>query len=172
MWNDFEHYRAAALDARRARQHASDLHARCEAPAEATENFDLITYEKGAVGGAHDRALPRRRRVPRRRAHVHAPPSRAERSRRRPLARARGSLGTRGVARGSSMDREAWIPCSCRCAAMVEPSCAFARNASSPTRSVGAARRRTSWPLPLVVKRPGTDGDEVDRFWSMAPREP
>src|SRR5262249_41161165 len=29
---------------------------------------------------------------------------------------------------------------------------------------VGTARRRTSWPLPLVVKPPGADRDEVGRF--------
>src|SRR5690554_6033969 len=47
MWQDFQHHRAAALhlDALR---HTHPIHTEVRTPAEATENFDLITYEKGA----------------------------------------------------------------------------------------------------------------------------
>jgi puromycin-sensitive aminopeptidase len=47
MWQDFQHHRAAALrlDALR---HTHPIHTEVQTPAEATENFDLITYEKGA----------------------------------------------------------------------------------------------------------------------------
>src|SRR5262249_60203856 len=47
MWQDFQHHRAAALrlDALR---HTHPIHAEVRTPSEATENFDLITYEKGA----------------------------------------------------------------------------------------------------------------------------
>jgi puromycin-sensitive aminopeptidase len=47
MWQDFQHHRAAALrlDALR---HTHPIHCEVRTPNEATENFDLITYEKGA----------------------------------------------------------------------------------------------------------------------------
>ncbi len=47
MWHDFQHYRSAALrlDALR---HTHPIHTPVRTPAEATANFDLITYEKGA----------------------------------------------------------------------------------------------------------------------------
>jgi puromycin-sensitive aminopeptidase len=47
MWQDFQHHRAAALrlDALR---HTHPIHAEVHTPDQATENFDLITYEKGA----------------------------------------------------------------------------------------------------------------------------
>lgn len=47
MWLDFHHHRAAALrlDALR---HTHPIHCEVRTPNDATENFDLITYEKGA----------------------------------------------------------------------------------------------------------------------------
>ena len=47
MWQDFQHHRAAALrlDALR---HTHPIHCEVRTPNDATENFDLITYEKGA----------------------------------------------------------------------------------------------------------------------------
>jgi puromycin-sensitive aminopeptidase len=47
MWHDFQHHRSAALgmDALR---HTHPIYTEVRSPAEATENFDLITYEKGA----------------------------------------------------------------------------------------------------------------------------
>ncbi len=47
MWQDFQHHRAAALrlDALR---HTHPIHCEVLTPNDATENFDLITYEKGA----------------------------------------------------------------------------------------------------------------------------
>ncbi len=45
--SDFQHDRAAAL-ALDALASTHPIYAKCAAPAEATENFDLITYEKGA----------------------------------------------------------------------------------------------------------------------------
>jgi puromycin-sensitive aminopeptidase len=47
MWSDFQHHRSAALrlDALR---HTHPIHTEVRTPSQATENFDLITYEKGA----------------------------------------------------------------------------------------------------------------------------
>jgi len=47
MWQDFQHHRAAALRLD-ALKHTHPIHTEVRTPAEATENFDLITYEKGA----------------------------------------------------------------------------------------------------------------------------
>ncbi len=47
MWNDFQHYRAAALRMDALSQ-THPIYTRVRSPEEATENFDLITYEKGA----------------------------------------------------------------------------------------------------------------------------
>jgi puromycin-sensitive aminopeptidase len=47
MWHDFQHGRAAALDLD-ALRHTHPIYCRVRTPAEADENFDLITYEKGA----------------------------------------------------------------------------------------------------------------------------
>jgi puromycin-sensitive aminopeptidase len=48
MWNDFQHHRQAALGLD-ALEHTHPIYAPVRSPAEATENFDLITYEKGAA---------------------------------------------------------------------------------------------------------------------------
>jgi len=47
MWHDFQHHRSAALgmDALR---HSHPIYTEVRSPDEATQNFDLITYEKGA----------------------------------------------------------------------------------------------------------------------------
>ncbi|MEN8182494.1 MAG: M1 family metallopeptidase [Myxococcota bacterium] len=47
MWNDFQHYRSAALELD-ALDNTHPIYVEVASPAEATENFDLITYEKGA----------------------------------------------------------------------------------------------------------------------------
>ncbi|MCP5065155.1 MAG: M1 family peptidase [bacterium] len=47
MWNDFQHYRSAALGMD-ALQGTHPIYTTVRDPQEATENFDLITYEKGA----------------------------------------------------------------------------------------------------------------------------
>jgi puromycin-sensitive aminopeptidase len=47
MWNDFQHFRAAALELD-ALENTHPIYAEVRSPADATENFDLITYEKGA----------------------------------------------------------------------------------------------------------------------------
>ena len=47
MWHDFQHGRAAALELDSLR-HTHPIYARVRTAAEANENFDLITYEKGA----------------------------------------------------------------------------------------------------------------------------
>ncbi len=47
MWNDFQHYRAAALDLD-ALATTHPIYVPVHSPEEATANFDLITYEKGA----------------------------------------------------------------------------------------------------------------------------
>ncbi len=48
MWNDFGHSRDSALDLD-ALEHTHPIYTKVRTPAEATENFDLITYEKGAA---------------------------------------------------------------------------------------------------------------------------
>jgi puromycin-sensitive aminopeptidase len=47
MWNDFQHHRSAALGLD-ALEHTHPIYTKVRTPADATENFDLITYEKGA----------------------------------------------------------------------------------------------------------------------------
>ncbi len=47
MWNDFQHYRSAALGMD-ALAETHPIYTKVRTPEEATENFDLITYEKGA----------------------------------------------------------------------------------------------------------------------------
>ncbi len=47
MWHDFQHYRSAALGMD-ALAHTHPIYVEVKTPSEATENFDLITYEKGA----------------------------------------------------------------------------------------------------------------------------
>ena len=47
MWNDFQHFRGAALELD-ALENTHPIYAEVRSPADATENFDLITYEKGA----------------------------------------------------------------------------------------------------------------------------
>lgn len=47
MWLDFQHYRGAALNLD-ALDNTHPIYVEVKTPAEATENFDLITYEKGA----------------------------------------------------------------------------------------------------------------------------
>jgi puromycin-sensitive aminopeptidase len=47
MWHDFQHGRAAALELD-ALRNTHPIYCRVRTPAEASENFDLITYEKGA----------------------------------------------------------------------------------------------------------------------------
>jgi puromycin-sensitive aminopeptidase len=48
MWLDFRHGSAAALELD-ALQHTHPIYCRVRTPADANENFDLITYEKGAA---------------------------------------------------------------------------------------------------------------------------
>ena len=47
MWNDFQHHRAAALGLD-ALAETHPIYVEVRTPSEATQNFDLITYEKGA----------------------------------------------------------------------------------------------------------------------------
>ena len=47
MWHDFQHGRAAALELD-ALRHTHPIYCEVRTAAEANENFDLITYEKGA----------------------------------------------------------------------------------------------------------------------------
>ncbi len=47
MWHDFQHGRAAALELD-ALAHTHPIYCKVDSPADANQNFDLITYEKGA----------------------------------------------------------------------------------------------------------------------------
>ena len=105
MWHDFQHHRAAALRARRARPHPPDLQRGAHAERRHRE-LRPHHLREGRVGRAHDRALPRREDLPRGRARLHPRAPGVERRRRRSVARARarrrGATSSRSCGRGSS----------------------------------------------------------------------
>src|SRR5207249_1371283 len=83
---------------RRARQHAPDLRRGAQRRrGDAELRRDHV--REGCRRRAHDRALPRSREVPRRRAPLHAAPSRGQRRRRRLVASPGSRVGPRGRAR-------------------------------------------------------------------------
>jgi puromycin-sensitive aminopeptidase len=165
MWHGFEHDRAGAL-ALDALANTHPIYAVVRSVAEATENFDAITYEKGAavvrmiehyVGAEAFRDGVRRYMQRHREGNTVAAD----------LWRALEEASGREVARVA----QAWIA-----------------QAGFPLVSLGAARggppgtlrvrqerffadpevppprRRTRWPLPLVVRWPQGEGTAVERF--------
>ncbi len=162
MWQGYEHDRAGAL-ALDALANTHPIYAPVRSVAEATENFDAITYEKGAavvrmlehyLGADAFRAGVR----------IYMQRHREQNAVAADLWRALEEASGREVARVA----QAWIE------KPGFPLVSLRREGRSKLRvhqqrffsdpRVAAARRRASWPLPLVVKRPGADGDEVDRF--------
>ena len=153
MWHDFEHHRAAALGLDALAQHAPDLRARCGRRSEATENFDSHHLREGRVGGAHDRALPRRRGLPRRRARsTSARTARATRS--RPICgarwpRRRAATSSRSCAPGSSSRASRSLRAAPHRARRAQ--LAALRAGALPGRTARAARADGArWPVPWV----------------------
>ena len=111
MWHDFEHDRAAALGLD-ALANTHPIYAAVRSVAAGDRELRRHHLREGRGGGAHDRALPRRRRLPRRRAALHPAPPRGQRGRGRSVARARGGVGrrrSRGSRRpGSSSPASRW----------------------------------------------------------------
>ncbi len=162
MWQGYEHARAGAL-ALDALANTHPIYARVRSVAEATENFDAITYEKGAavvrmiehyLGAEAFRAGVR----------IYMQRHREQNAVAGDLWRALEEASGREVGRVT----QAWIEksgfplVSIRRAGRGELRVRQERFFSDP--KVPAARRRTAWPLPLVVKRPANSGSAVDRF--------
>ena len=147
---------------------------RCAAWREATENFDLITYEKGAavvrmiehyLGADAFRDGVRA---------LHGAASRGQRGRRRPLAGARRGVGQRGGARGAGVDRAARLPARLDGARRRHGS-ASVRSASSPIRRCRPRSAASAGPCRWSCG-PATDGDgracwptSRRRTWLCAP---
>ncbi len=160
MWQGFEHDRAGAL-ALDGLANTHPIYAEVRSVAEATENFDAITYEKGAAVvrmiehylGA-DVFRDGVRRYMRRHREGNAVAA--------DLWHALEEASGRPVARVA----QAWIaqagfPLVTLKAEAKSLRVRQERFFSDPR--VPAAKRRVRWPLPLVVKRPATDGAVVDR---------
>ncbi|MBI2964411.1 MAG: M1 family metallopeptidase, partial [Deltaproteobacteria bacterium] len=162
MWQGYEHDRAGAL-ALDALANTHPVYARVRSVAEATENFDAITYEKGAavvrmiehyLGAEVFRAGVR----------IYMQRHREQNAVARDLWRALEEASGREVERVA----QAWIEkpgfplVSIRRVARAGLRVRQERFFSDP--AVSAARRRSAWPLPLVVKRGGDAGSAVDRF--------
>jgi puromycin-sensitive aminopeptidase len=162
MWQGYEHDRAGAL-ALDALANTHPIYAPVRSVAEATENFDAITYEKGAavvrmlehyLGADAFRAGVR----------IYMKRHREQNAVAADLWRALEEASGREVSRVA----RAWIEkpgfplVSLRREGRAKLRVHQQRFFSDPR--VPAARRRAAWPLPLVVKRPGAGGDEVDRF--------
>src|SRR5262249_41690474 len=123
---------------------------------------------------------PRRRRLPRRGAALHAAPPRGQYGRGRPLARARGGVGETGDPRRAGVDRPAGLP------ARLDRPCAWARRGDArhppgallcrPPHPVGApriprGRRGARWPVPVALRRGALDGPSVPRLLADKPAQ-
>jgi puromycin-sensitive aminopeptidase len=162
MWSGYEHDRAGAL-ALDALANTHPIYARVRSVAEATENFDAITYEKGAavvrmiehyLGADAFRDGVRLYMLRHREQNAVA----------HDLWRALEEASGREVARVA----QAWIEkpgfplVSIRRSGKARLRVRQERFFSDPT--VPSLRRRATWPLPLVVKRPSDGSSSVDRF--------
>ncbi len=161
MWQGYEHDRAGAL-ALDALTHTHPIYATVKSVAQATENFDAITYEKGAavvrmiehyLGADAFREGVR----------IYMRRHREQNAVARDLWRALEEASGREVERVA----QAWIEkpgfplVSLRRKGRNELEVRQERFFSSP--KVPAPRRRSVWPLPLVVRRAAGEG-AVDRF--------
>src|SRR5262245_33241870 len=165
MWHGFEHDRAGAL-ALDALANTHPIYAVVRSVAEATENFDAITYEKGAAVvrmiehylGAEDfrggvRVYMRRHR------EANAVAGDLWRA----LEEASGKEVTRVA--------QAWIETAGFPLVAIAPAPGRDGRALRVRQErffadprVPAARRRGRWPVPLVVRFGGDGGSEVARF--------
>jgi puromycin-sensitive aminopeptidase len=162
MWQGFEHDRASALSLD-ALTNTHPIYAEVKSVAEATENFDVITYEKGAAVVRmleHWLGPERFRDGVRRYMRRHREGNTVAADLWRALGEASGTEVTRVA--------QAWI------AQPGFPLVGFARDGGGRLQvrqqrffadpRIPAARRRARWPVPLVVKSGGTEGRHVDRF--------
>jgi len=173
MWNSFEHYRAAALSLD-ALVHTHPIYAKVRNVSEATENFDAITYEKGAaVVRMIERYLgsvPFREGV---RLYI--------RRHRDANATARDLWSALGEASGKQVDHivRSWIEspgfplltvCSKQDAGGVHFTLSQSRFLANPRRRAPAHQH---WPIPWVVKyqTTGAAAPEVVRYLMDAPRD-
>jgi puromycin-sensitive aminopeptidase len=162
MWQGYEHDRAGAL-ALDALANTHPIYARVRSVAEATENFDAITYEKGA---AVVRMIEHYLGTDAFRDGV-----RLYMQRHREQNAVAGDLW-RALEKASGREVErvaqAWIEkpgfplVSLRRDGTPKLRVRQERFFSDPR--IAPDRRRAAWPVPLVVKRPSRDGGAVDRF--------
>jgi len=165
MWQGFEHDRAGAL-AMDALASTHPIYAVVHSVAEATENFDAITYEKGAA-------------VVRMIEHYLGPDAFRDGVRRYMRRHREGNTVAADLwraleeASGKPVAHvaQAWIAQPGFPLVSVAPARAGAGAALAVHQErfyadpgVPAARRRAKWPLPLVVKWGGTDGAATERF--------
>jgi puromycin-sensitive aminopeptidase len=162
MWQGYEHDRAGAL-ALDALANTHPIYAQVRSVAEATENFDAITYEKGAavvrmiehyLGADAFRDGVR----------IYMRRHREQSAVARDLWRALEEASGREVERVA----QAWIE------KPGFPLVTLRRDGGRKLRvrqerffsdpRIAATRRRSTWPLPLVVKRPTGTGSSLDRF--------
>jgi puromycin-sensitive aminopeptidase len=165
MWQGFEHDRARAL-ALDALVSTHPIYAVVRSVAQATENFDAITYEKGAAVVRmieHYLGAETFRDGVRRYMRRHREGNAVAADLWRALEEASGKEVTRVA--------QAWIAQPGFPLVTMEP----ARGAPEGVLRVRqerffadpripATRRRARWPVPLVVKARATDGPRVERF--------
>jgi puromycin-sensitive aminopeptidase len=164
MWQGYEHDRAGAL-ALDALANTHPIYADVHSVAEATANFDAITYEKGAavvrmlehyLGAETFRAGVR----------LYMQRHREGNTRAADLWRALEEASGRQVARVA----EAWITRPGFPLVTVGPAPGGAgalrvrQERFFADARVARARRRARWPIPLVIRWPGPDGTSVGRF--------
>ena len=156
MWQDFQHHRAAALRLDALRQHPPDLLRGAHAERRDRE-LRPDHLREGRLGGAHDRALPRRRR-PSGRACAPTSAGTASRTRSPPICGARSPKPS-----GEPVEPivRAWIEqeglpgavAAARARAGPHACSRCGRSASRQTPRAKRARRRASrlrWPIPWV----------------------
>jgi puromycin-sensitive aminopeptidase len=162
MWQGYEHDRAGAL-ALDALANTHPIYARVRSVAEATENFDAITYEKGAAVVRmieHYLGMDAFREGVR----IYMQRHREANAVARDLWRALSEASGRDVERVA----QAWIE---------KPgfplvSLSRSRNSALGVRQerffsdprIPRARRRATWPVPLVVKHPANGAGSEQRF--------
>ena len=155
MWHDFEHHRAAALGARRAREHAPDLRRGADAE-RGDRELRPDHLREGRVGRAHARALPRRRGVPRRRARyirAHREANAVAADLWRALERGvRAATSSRSCAPGSSRPGFPLLRAAARASATAGAAAlrAGALPRRARARAARGARRPVPWPIPWV----------------------
>ena len=147
MWRDFVATLVAAVQPRRAGLDPPDL-VRGQERQAGDRTLRRHHLLEGRRRGAHDRGLPRRRCVPHRRARLPRALPRAQRDRRRLLARARQRVGARRRHHRQRLDQAARPSAAHLRRAAGEPTLRCGSSASSPTpppRDDGTRCGRPRW---------------------------